>query len=83
MLIGTMNHPEHNVLDDISRMADLGMEFVDLTLEPPGAASWNIDAKAVRVALQRYRMPVVGHTRVLPQLLADTRKLLAEAWPAT
>jgi ATP adenylyltransferase len=28
-------------------------------------------------------MPVVGHTRVLPQLLADTRKLLAEAWPQT
>ncbi len=27
-------------------------------------------------------MPVVGHTRVLPQLLADTRKLLADAWPA-
>lgn len=26
-------------------------------------------------------MPVVGHTKVLPQLLADTRKLLAEAWP--
>jgi hypothetical protein len=26
---------------------------------------------------------VVGHTRVLPQLLADTRKLLAEAWPRT
>ena len=27
-------------------------------------------------------MPVTGRTRVLPQLLADTRKLLAEAWPA-
>ena len=27
-------------------------------------------------------MPVIGRTRVLPQLLADTRKLLAEAWPA-
>jgi len=26
-------------------------------------------------------MPVAGRTRVLPQLLADTRKLLAEAWP--
>ena len=25
-------------------------------------------------------MPVVGHTRVLPQLLADTRMLLAFAW---
>ncbi|SCD87202.1 ATP adenylyltransferase [Streptomyces sp. DvalAA-14] len=26
-------------------------------------------------------MPVVGHTKVLPQLLADTRKILADAWP--
>jgi len=26
-------------------------------------------------------MPVVGHTRVLPQLLADTRQLVAENWP--
>ena len=25
-------------------------------------------------------MPVVGHTRVLPQLLPDTRAMLAEAW---
>ena len=25
-------------------------------------------------------MPVVGHTKVLPQLLADTRTLLADAW---
>ncbi len=27
-------------------------------------------------------MPIVGHTKVLPQLLADTRKLLASAWPS-
>jgi ATP adenylyltransferase len=26
-------------------------------------------------------MPVVGRTKVLPQLLADTRKVLVEAWP--
>jgi ATP adenylyltransferase len=26
-------------------------------------------------------MPVVGRTKVLPELLADTRKLLAEVWP--
>jgi hypothetical protein len=25
-------------------------------------------------------MPVVGQTRVLPQLLAEARELLAEAW---
>lgn len=28
-------------------------------------------------------MPVVGQTKVLPQLLVDTRALLAEAWPAS
>jgi ATP adenylyltransferase len=28
-------------------------------------------------------MPIVGRTKVLPQLLADTRVLLAEAWPAS
>jgi ATP adenylyltransferase len=27
-------------------------------------------------------MPVVGRTKVLPQLLADTREMLAAAWPA-
>jgi ATP adenylyltransferase len=27
-------------------------------------------------------MPVVGQTRVLPQLLGDTREMLARAWPA-
>ncbi|TDD86365.1 HIT domain-containing protein [Actinomadura darangshiensis] len=28
-------------------------------------------------------MPVVGHTKVLPQLLRDTRRMLADAWPAS
>ena len=27
-------------------------------------------------------MPVVAHTKVLPQLLSDTRDLIAAAWPA-
>jgi ATP adenylyltransferase len=26
-------------------------------------------------------MPVIGHTKVLPQLLTETRELLAKAWP--
>jgi ATP adenylyltransferase len=26
-------------------------------------------------------MPVIGQTKVLPQLLADTREMLAKAWP--
>ncbi len=28
-------------------------------------------------------MPIVGRTRVLPQLLTDVRKLLADAWPSS
>ena len=27
-------------------------------------------------------MPVIARTKVLPQLLRDTRQLLADAWPA-
>ncbi|RKN65082.1 HIT domain-containing protein [Streptomyces klenkii] len=27
-------------------------------------------------------MPVVGRTKILPQLLADTRKMVADAWPS-
>ncbi|KUL27148.1 HIT family hydrolase [Actinoplanes awajinensis subsp. mycoplanecinus] len=27
-------------------------------------------------------MPVIGQTKILPQLLADTRLMLAKAWPA-
>jgi sugar phosphate isomerase/epimerase len=62
MLIGTMNHPERDVLGEIEWMAKAGMEFIDLTLEPPRAASWEVDARAIRNALERNRMAVVGHT---------------------
>ncbi|HTU44158.1 MAG TPA: sugar phosphate isomerase/epimerase family protein [Bryobacteraceae bacterium] len=62
MLIGTMNHPERNVLEEIAWMSEAGMEFIDLTLEPPGAASWEVDTRAIRDALERNRMAVVGHT---------------------
>jgi sugar phosphate isomerase/epimerase len=62
MLIGTMNHPERNVVEEIRWMGDAGMEFLDLTFEPPAAASWNVDIRAIRTALERHRMGVVGHT---------------------
>jgi sugar phosphate isomerase/epimerase len=62
MLIGTMNHPERRVTEEIEWMADLGLEFLDLTLEPPAAASWNIDIGEIRRALSRRNMAVVGHT---------------------
>src|SRR5947209_10640764 len=62
MLIGTMNHPERDVAEEIEWMADAGMEFLDLTLEPPAASSANVDIRRIRAALERHHMPVVGHT---------------------
>ncbi len=62
MLIGAMNHPRNDVLSEIEWMAALGMDFIDLTLEPPGAASWRIDPQAIRKSLKEHGMHVVGHT---------------------
>jgi len=62
MLIGTMNHPERPVLEEIEWMAESGMEFVDLTLEPPAAASWRVNTAGIRKALTRHGLAVVGHT---------------------
>jgi sugar phosphate isomerase/epimerase len=62
MLIGAMNHPAADVLDEIAWMADFGLGFVDLTLEPPAASVWRVDTAAIRRALDRFQMKVVGHT---------------------
>jgi sugar phosphate isomerase/epimerase len=62
VLIGAMNHPARDVLQQIEWVASLGLGFIDLTLEPPMAASWRIDRAAVRQALERHRLRIVGHT---------------------
>jgi len=62
MLIGAMNHPRRDVLKEIEWIADMGLEFIDLTLEPPAAAVWKVDAQAIRRALEKHRLAVVGHT---------------------
>lgn len=62
MLIGAMNHPAATVADEIEWIAELGFDFVDLTLEPPAAASWLIDPRAIRDSLAKHKLQVVGHT---------------------
>jgi sugar phosphate isomerase/epimerase len=57
-----MNHPAHDVLEEIEWIAGMGLGFLDLTLEPPKAASWRVNPAAIRSALQRHRLEVVGHT---------------------
>ena len=62
MLIGAMNHPREEVVREIEWMAELGMEFIDLTIEPPAAASWRVRPAEIRRALSDYGLAVVGHT---------------------
>jgi sugar phosphate isomerase/epimerase len=57
-----MNHPGKDVLHEIEWIASMGLGFIDLTLEPPMAASWRVDRKAIRRTLERHRLEVVGHT---------------------
>jgi sugar phosphate isomerase/epimerase len=62
MLIGAMNHPARPVLKEIEWMAEMGLDFIDLTLEPPAAAVWKIDLKEIRKALADHNLQIVGHT---------------------
>jgi sugar phosphate isomerase/epimerase len=62
MLIGAMNHPRHDVLEEIQWIAEAGMQFIDLTLEPPAAASWRVNGKEIRQALERLNIFAIGHT---------------------
>ncbi|MFN7993001.1 MAG: sugar phosphate isomerase/epimerase [Bryobacteraceae bacterium] len=62
VLIGAMNHPGRPVLEEIEWMTEMGLEFLDLTLEPPVSASWCVNPAAIRAALEKHKMPVVGHT---------------------
>jgi sugar phosphate isomerase/epimerase len=61
MLIGTMNHPGRDVLKEIDWIAEMGFEFVDLTLEPPLAGARTLDVRAVATRLHANQLKVVGH----------------------
>jgi sugar phosphate isomerase/epimerase len=62
MLIGAMNHPAQDVIQEIQWMADMELDFLDLTIEPPAAASWRIRPYEIRRQLADHGMDVVGHT---------------------
>jgi sugar phosphate isomerase/epimerase len=62
MIIGSMNHPRKDIVEEIYEFADLGLEFIDLTLEPPTAASWLAEPKRICAALEKTGLGVIGHT---------------------
>ncbi|MBC8101413.1 MAG: sugar phosphate isomerase/epimerase [Cytophagales bacterium] len=57
-----MNNPARDVLKEITRAADFGFDFLDLTLEPPIARADRVDARRIRAALEVKELGVVGHT---------------------
>jgi len=62
MKIGAMNHPQRDVVGEIRLIAEMGLDFIDLTLEPPAAASWQIDVRRTRQALADTGLAIIGHT---------------------
>ena len=65
MQIGAMNHPTLDPLLEIEWIGDHNFDFVDLTLEPPGADPADVDANVIRQALYRHGLGVIGHTGFL------------------
>ena len=62
MLIGAMNYPARDLAEEMAWMAEMGLDFIDLTLQPPEAASWIVNPQCIRTALKTYGLQVVGHT---------------------
>lgn len=62
MLIGAMNHPARDPVQEVRHFAAQGLEFIDLTLEPPAAATWKVNLRELKRVLADTRMAVVGHT---------------------
>jgi sugar phosphate isomerase/epimerase len=60
MQLGLMNHPARPVVDEVRAIAAAGFEFVDLTLEPPGA--WPVDGAELGRLLRELGLTAVGHT---------------------
>lgn len=61
MQLGAMNNPRADLLHEIARIAGSGFDFVDLTVEAPGATVEGADWDVVRAALADVGLGVVCH----------------------
>jgi sugar phosphate isomerase/epimerase len=66
-------------MQQIENIARMELDFVDLTLEPPGAASWLVDPLAIRAALDRLGLQAVGHTAYYLPLASAIDEIRAAA----
>src|ERR687888_641682 len=80
-----MNNPFRPLADELRRIAAAGFDYVDLTLEPPGA--WPVVPEEVRALVEETGLGVVGHTAwylpvasPFPALRAAARGSFVEAF---
>lgn len=62
MKIGVMNNPMGNLLKEIQWIGENKFDFVDLTLEPPGAHAAGVNIDAINELFDKYNLEAVGHT---------------------
>lgn len=62
MQIGAMNHPGEPLAHEIAWMSGMKLDFIDLTLEPPATATWQLRPAEVSALLRDHGLGVVGHT---------------------
>lgn len=62
MQIGAMNHPGEPLHREVAWMAELKFDFIDLTLEPPAVATWQVRPDEVKALLRDHGLGVIGHT---------------------
>ncbi len=68
-----MNSPFRPVTHEIPRIAGAGFDYVDLTLEPPGA--WPVSPDEIRTLLEDTGLGVVGHTAFYLPIASPFRPL--------
>jgi sugar phosphate isomerase/epimerase len=62
MLFGAMNNPTCDALKQMEHIADLGFDFIDLTLEPPCTEPSKIDVAQIKDMLRKLHLKVVVHS---------------------
>jgi sugar phosphate isomerase/epimerase len=62
MQIGAMNHPGEPLHHEVAWMAEMKLDFIDLTLEPPAAATWQLKPDEVGRLLRDHGLGAIGHT---------------------
>lgn len=62
MQIGAMNNPSEPLAAELEWMAELKLDFIDLTLEPPAAATWKLRPAEIGKMLRDHGLGLVGHT---------------------